>query len=120
MTETNLQPSLLSYQSHKQVHCLHSSEKSVHNYSFTLHLVQPSLVAGFDKVCTPFEEKPAVHLPRQRWHRHFKSVQATANKRSLVHEQGGVQQAMCGSENYLWNHQKCVVQMQSGRDAPGS
>ena len=30
MTEANLQPSWLSYQSHKQVYCLHSLAKSVH------------------------------------------------------------------------------------------
>ena len=37
-------------------------------------------------------------LPSQRWRQHFKSGQATANKRSLVHVHGGegLQQAMCG------------------------
>ena len=31
--------------------------------SYTPILVQLSLGAGFDKVCTQVEEKPAVHLP---------------------------------------------------------
>ena len=60
----------------------------------------------------------------QRRRRHFKSDQATANKRPRVTRvcaRGGVggeglQQAMCGSKIY----QNAWVLMQSGRAAPGS
>ena len=70
----------------------------------------------------------------QRWHRHFKSGQATGNERLFVHVYrvvgvdeggggggggGGLQQTMCGSKNYLWN-QNAWVLMQSVRAAPGS
>ena len=66
MTEANLdlQP---SYQSHEQVYCLHSSARSVHNFrnkQLYIYLATLGAVAEFDKVCTQFEEKPAVHLPR--------------------------------------------------------
>ena len=69
MTEANLdlQPSWLSYQSHKQVYCLHSSAKSVHNFrknQLYTYLATFGAVAELDKICTQFEEKPAVHLPR--------------------------------------------------------
>ena len=69
MTEANLdlQPSCPSYQSHKQVYCLHSL-RSVHNfrkYTYLAMLGATLSVAEFDKVCTQFEENPAVHLPRQ-------------------------------------------------------
>ena len=72
MTEANLdlQPSWPSYQSHEQVYCLHSSARSVHNfgkkqlYTYLATLGATSSVAEFDKVCTQFEEKLAVHLPK--------------------------------------------------------
>ena len=51
-------------------------------------------------------------VSEQRWRWHFKSGQATANKRSLVHVHGGggegLQQAMCGSKNYLWNQNAAI------------
>ena len=56
----------------------------------------------------------ATHVVQRR-RRHFKSGQATtANKRSLVHVHGGgrraegLQQAMCGSKNYLWNQNAAI------------
>ena len=51
-----------SYQSQKQVYCLHSSAKSVYNsgkkhlYFYLAMLGPPSLVTKFNKVCTQFEE----------------------------------------------------------------
>ena len=75
MTEANLdlQPSWPSCQSHKQVYCLHSWARSVHNfrkkskqlYTHLATLGATSPFAEFDKVCTQFKEKPAVHLPRK-------------------------------------------------------
>ena len=71
MTEANLDLLRgLSYQSHEQVYCLHSSARSVYNfrkndlYTYLDTLGATSSVVEFDKVYTQFEEKPAVHLPR--------------------------------------------------------
>ena len=69
MTEANLDLQLLwpSYQSQELVYCLHSSARSVHNSrNKQLHVYLATLgaVAEFEKVCTQFEEKPAVHSPR--------------------------------------------------------
>ena len=67
----NLQPLWPSNQSHKQVYCLHRLERPVQFqekqlYTYLATLGATSSVAEFDKVCTEFEEKPAVHLPRYR------------------------------------------------------
>ena len=94
-----------------------------------------SALEGFPCVCNHYlcgweEVKPAavvtlqyyINIVIQRRHRHFKSGQATTNKRSLVHVEeggGGLQQAMCGSKSYLWN-QNAWVPMQFGRAAPCS
>ena len=64
-----IQPSWPSNQSHEHVYCLHSSARSVHNFrKRVIHLSMldaTSSAAEFaTKVCTQFEEKPAVHLPR--------------------------------------------------------
>ena len=71
MTEANLnlQPLWPSNQSPKQVYCLHRLERPVQFqekqlYTYPATLGATSSVAEFDKVCTEFEEKPAVQLPR--------------------------------------------------------
>ena len=72
MTEAilDLQPSWPSYQSHEQMYCLHILARSVHHfrkkqlYTYLATFGATSSVAGFDKVYTQFEEKPAVRLPR--------------------------------------------------------
>ena len=67
MTQANLQTLWASYQSHKQVYCLHSSVRSVHNSRKKKHLsslMQPSSVSEFDKVCTQFEGKTSHILIR--------------------------------------------------------
>ena len=67
----NLQPLWPSNQSHKQVYCLHRLERPVQFqekqlFTYLATLGATSSVAEFDKACTEFEEKPAVHLPRYR------------------------------------------------------
>ena len=64
MIEANLNLQLR----HKQVYCLHSSARSVHNfmdiqlYTYQATLGATSSVAEFDKVCTQIEEKLTLHL----------------------------------------------------------
>ena len=67
MAEANLdlQPLWPSYQSYEQVYCLHiSGEVCVQFQEKQLYAWCNLICCRFDKVCTQFEEKPAVHLPR--------------------------------------------------------
>ena len=60
----NLQPLWPSNQFHKQVYCLHRLERQFQEkqlYTYLATLGATSSVSEFDKVCTEFEEKPAVH-----------------------------------------------------------
>ena len=82
----------------------------VPNVGFQCHLLDFPIISA-----QTWEEHYSVHFLtsiRQRRRRHFKSGQATSNKRSLVHMQGrggGLQQTMCGSKNYLWNQNTWVL-----------
>ena len=82
--------------------------------------VCPSLCTSHSEYCTILHEHqtragfPILRIRiHQRRRRYFKSGRATANKRSLVHVGGGLQQAMCGSKCYL-RIQNTWVPMQSG------
>ena len=65
MTEANLLPN----RCHCSARSVHNSKTktAIHLSCYALcnlhHLVQPSLVPEFDKICTQFKEKPAVHIP---------------------------------------------------------
>ena len=123
----------------KRYHCQREDEHSQEDW-----IILPSMEEQVDETVSPLqtaqenisskqamnelEEAQSPSLPplrrSQRWRRHFKSGQATSNKRSLVHisKVGGLQQTMCGSKNYLWN-QNAWVLMQSGPQqamCPGS